>query len=316
MGLPRYLAAARMEDPERMAVLAHELIAAHDNGGAVCMLQIGRTSALANEVSQQLVKLRRRTKQVVIKDREMAQSDAALSGLAMASAVWVFADDLVETFLTLFATQLAFRLRTRTRAGLPVIGVGNGAVSLGGLLLASRICGGSQYDLVGGLGWAPRAMLDSDAIGFGGDPSIARTTVQSLPALLAVELGVSGAARVQGGVIESVGSEPIVLIGAAGDGGLLTLPLDPGASTTIAPPPFAPFERGLLPAATLRALTAEQAARPPSMLPMVPPPLRQAPTADRYVEQIEADDRLGVPVNACPMCKSVHDPEPHLELAA
>jgi hypothetical protein len=316
MGLPRYLAASRIEDPERTALLAHELIATNDNGGAVCMLQIGRTSPLANAISQELIKLRRRTKQVVIKDRDMAQSDSALASLTMASAVWVFADDMIETFSTLFATQLAFRLRARSRAGLPVIGVGNGAVSLGGLLLASRICGRSQYDLVGGLGWAPRALLDSDAVGFGADPSIARTTVRSLPALLAIELGVNGAARVIGGTIESVGSEPIVLIGAAGDA-LMTLPLAPGSSTTIAPPPFVPFEQGLLPAATLRALTTERGARPASVLPMVPPPLRQAPSADAFYEQVDHEPtRAASIVNLCPMCKSVHEPEPHLELVA
>lgn len=314
MGLPRYLAAARTDDPERLAVLADELIATDDNGGPVCMLQIQRPSTIAKVLADQLRKRGRRTKDIVIRDRAMAQSDATVSSVALASAVWVFADDLLETFLTLFATQLAFRLRAKTRAGLPVIGIGGGAVSLGGLLLASRICGHTEYDLVGGLGWAPRALLDSDAVGHGGDPAIARTTVRSLPALLAVELGVNGAVRVQGGRIESVGTEPIVLVGAEAGGDLLSMPLDPGHSSTIAPPPFAPFERGLLPEATLRALTAEQQARPPSLMPVVPPPLRQAPPADELAQEVETDSAASG--RHCPMCKQVHHLDPHIQLAA
>jgi len=321
MGLPRYLAAARVDDPERTAVLADELIAAQDNGGSVCLLQIGRGSLLAKTMSRELDTLGRRSTSVIVRDREAAQADATRSQLALASAIWVFAEDLLETFLTLFATQLAFSLRAKSRAGLPVIGVGGGAVSLGGLLLASRICDHSQYDLAGGLGWAPRALLDSSVIGFGADPTIARETVKSLPALLAMELGKSGAVRVQGGKIESVGSEAVGLLGAAGDGSLLYLPLEPGMTRTIAPPPFAPFERKLLPAETLKALTRDVAGRPPSLLPVVPAPLRQAPLPPETPAEVaggEADGEhaaLGSGL-LCPMCKQVHAPEARVELAA
>jgi hypothetical protein len=321
VGLPRYLAASRIDDPERTAFLVAELIAAADNGGAVCLLQIGRSSPLAHLMSQQLHKLGQRTKSVIVRDREAAQSDATLNAAALASAVWVFADDLLETFLTLFATPTAFALRSKSRAGLPVVGIGGGAVSLGGLLLASRICAHSQYDLVGGLGWAPRALLDSSAVGYGNDPTIARTTVRSLPSLLAMELGAAGAVRVQGGRIESVGSEPVILIGDGGDGSLLALPLEPGMARTIAPPPFKPFERQMLPAETLRALHADQAKRPPSLLPVVPPPLRQAPTPEALAEEPgsaeeqEEHSSLGSG-RMCPMCKQVHTAEARVELAA
>src|SRR5260370_7948704 len=128
------------------------------------MLQGGRRSTMPAELSQELTRIGRRVVPLLVRDREQAQSDEMLAKLVGASAVWVFSDDLLETYLSLFATQLAFELRSTAKAGLPVIGIGNGALSLGGLLLATRICGDAQYDLVTGLGWAPRLMVYSAVV--------------------------------------------------------------------------------------------------------------------------------------------------------
>jgi hypothetical protein len=267
---------------------------------------------MVSVVAAALRQLGRRTTDVIIRDRAEAQSASTVTNVALAGAVWVFADDLLNTFLTLFATELAFRLRAKSHAGLPVVGVGGGAVALGGLLLARRICGHSRYDVVGGLGWAPRVLLDSDVLGYGPDPEIARTTVRALPALLAIELGMNGAVCAQGGRIESVGTEPILLVGADSEGTLLTLPLDPGGSSTIAPPPFAPFERQLLPAATLRALSGQQQPRTLALASEVAPRLRQAPSA----EEVAAEPGTPAAELLCPMCKHVHPLDPKLQLAA
>src|SRR5439155_19465136 len=99
----------------------------------------------------------------------------------------------------------------------PVVGVGGGALALGGLLLANRICAHAQYDLVSGLGWAPRVLLDGGADRAIGDGEIARSTVRSLPGLLGLDLGGRGAARVEGGRVESVGEEAIALLGVGDD---------------------------------------------------------------------------------------------------
>jgi hypothetical protein len=318
MGLPSFLAAARMDDPERIAWLADELIDSHDNGGAVYLLQCGRASIVAGVLANQLQKLGRRSVSLVLRDRQMAQSDSTLSRIASAGAVWVFAEDLLEAFLVLFATQLAWTLRAKARAGFPVIGVGGGAVALGGLLMASRVCPSSTYDLVGGLGWASRVFVDSDTIGGVTNPNIPVETVRALPALLGVHLGVSGAARVRGGRVESVGTEPVVLLGGDGSGTLQTLWLDPGTTTAIAPPPFAPFERLLLTQQTLSALTGEQQARPPSMLPAAPPGFSQAPPPPEPASH-EEDDETHAELGSgryCPMCKQIHSLDARVELVA
>src|SRR6185503_16797579 len=148
---------------------------------------------------RQLLRLGRRSISLVVRDRPAAQADQTLSRMAGASAVMVFADDMLEAFMVLYATQLAFSLRAKSRAGLPVMGIGGGAVSLGGLLLATRVCGSAQYDLVAGLGWAARVFADSDVVGFKIDDTITRAAVQSLPGLLSVQLGLAGAVRAQGG---------------------------------------------------------------------------------------------------------------------
>jgi hypothetical protein len=333
-GLPRYLAAARIDDPEKIVWMADDLIGS-DVPGPVVLLQIGRSSHAAIEAGRALQKLGRHTLPLVVRDRETAKSEHTLARMAGACAVWVFAEDMLETFLTLYSTDLAFHLRAKARAGLPVFGVGGGAVSLGGLLLATRVCHQSQYDLVAGLGWAQRVFVDSSVVGYAPDDFVAQSVVQSLPGLLALQLGESGAVRAAGGRIESIGSEPILLLGANGDNSLMMLELEPGMKTTIAPPPFAPFEQGLLPPETLRALagqvkaasvakaaalattrsTAATAAGRPA--PTVPPVLRQAPPPEQLVAVVTTDTEAR-PAGGryCAMCKKVHGAKPQLELAA
>src|SRR5438105_801312 len=101
MGLPRYIASAGLGDPERTVDLAEEL-AGGDDGGPVCLVQCGRESPMAAEVSRALQQRGRRTKLLLIDEREVASSDLALSSLSVASSAWVFADDLLAAFYTLF----------------------------------------------------------------------------------------------------------------------------------------------------------------------------------------------------------------------
>jgi uroporphyrinogen-III synthase len=109
------MAMARVDDVAYTVRLADEMLAEHEQRGAICLLQCGRPSTTAAELSQELTRLGRRVVPLLIKDREQAQSDAMLVKLAGASAVWVFADDMLETFLSLFATQLAFELRSKAK---------------------------------------------------------------------------------------------------------------------------------------------------------------------------------------------------------
>jgi hypothetical protein len=305
------MAMARVDDVEYTVRLADEMVADDDQRGAVCLLQCGKPSTVAAELRQELTRLGRRVVPLLIKDREQAQSDDMLAKLTGASAVWVFSDDLLETYLSLFATQLAFELRSKAKAGLPVIGIGNGALSLGGLLLATRICGDAQYDLVSGLGWAPRVMVDSGVDRDEKDADIARSSVRALPGLLGVDLRQCGGIRVEGGRVESVGSEAILLIGgdSAENSSLQTLEIRPGQFTSIAPPPFAPFERGMLPPATLQALIED--VRPFKVSPdglgqerSVEPNIKSTPDRDEH-----AKPGSGQP---CPMCKQIHAAEPKL----
>src|SRR5205823_9615579 len=124
-----------------------------------------------------------------------------------------------------------------------------------------------------GLGWGARLLVDGGRATPFDETAPIRTTVRSLPGLLGVDLGQGGGIRVQGGRVESIGTDPITLYGSGdGEGSLLMLPLDPGRATTIAPPPFAPFERRLLPPDTLRSLIAEV------------PPARPHPTLQRQTQ--------------------------------
>jgi cyanophycinase-like exopeptidase len=316
VGLPRYLAAGSADDLERTLRMADDLVSAPNDRAPVCVVQCGRASGAAAELAEMLRAAGRPCVSLVIKERLQAQSEATLVKIAGASAIWVFAEDLFEAFMTVFATQLAFALRASASDGLPVIGVGPGAVALGGLLLANRICKYAQYGLVSGLGWAPRVLVDAGANRGAGDRAIAHATIRSLPGLLGVDLGVKGGVRVEGGRIESVGSEQILLLGASEDGGLLVLPLEPGQKTTIAPPPFAPFERGLVSRQTALALSAarpiERPARRVLSAQPVSPPVTTAPS---LVESEAAHAKPGSG-RMCPMCKKVHVNEPRLELAA
>jgi hypothetical protein len=314
VGLPRYLATARFDDLEHTVWLADELLAAHDRHGAVCLLQCGSPSFAAAELNKYLTRHGRRTVQLVVKERDEAQSDATLSRLVGTTSVWVFVDDLLQAFFTVFATQLAFALRIRAKAGFPVVGVGDGALALGGLLLAHRVCQRTQFDLVTGLGWAPRVLLDGVSYSDPGSAALARWSVRSLPGLLGVDLRRAGGIRVEGSRVDSVGAEPIVLQGGSEDDSLLMLELPPGQSTFIAPPPFAPFDRGLLPAETLRALH-EELQRPRAPIPPVVPILRPPEPTIADVQDPESHTEPGAP-RPCPMCKRVHAATPNLEAVA
>ena len=105
-GRPRYLAAALINDPERTVWQANDLIGA-DVRGPVVLLQVGRSSPLALELGRALQNQGRHTVSLVVRDRAAAQSEHTVARMAGACAVWVFAEDMLETFLTLYATDTA-----------------------------------------------------------------------------------------------------------------------------------------------------------------------------------------------------------------
>src|SRR5207253_10629814 len=112
----------------------------------------------------------------------------------------------------------------------------------------------------------------------------------------------------------SVGREPIHLFGTTETGSLVMMSLAAGQVTRIAPPPFAPFERGLLPPETLRALTPDrrpERSTPPAQAPApdLPPPPRSADT-EASSHTAPGSGRV------CPMCNKPHAAEPRIELAA
>jgi hypothetical protein len=317
MGLPRYIAAAGLGDLERLVCLAEELRPT-DDAAPVALVQCGRASPQATLVAHELERRGRHARLLVLDERDKAHAEPTLAILSTASAAWVFADDLLSTFYEVFATPAAFVLRERAAEGLPVVGLGGGALALGSLLQAGRVCSRSRYDLVSGLGWAPRVLIDAHA---GGDQSsnigLTQHSVRSLPGLLGLQLGAGGAVRVEGGRVESVGQEPVMLLGMDRQTGLQQLRLQPGATTRIAPPPFAPFERGLLPASTLHELSkVEQArvARLPSPEAEVHRPI-QAPTPPEVApEPADEHERPGSG-RPCPLCRHPHGDE-RIELAA
>jgi hypothetical protein len=304
------MAAARLDDLERTFRLADDLIAPQEKRLTLCLLQCGRPSPVASRLAEIVRAAGRYSVSLVVDDRRAAQSDLMLHKLGGVSSVWVFAEDLFEAFMTVFATQLAFALRARAKEGMPVVGLGAGALALGGLVLANRLCRHAQYDIVSGLGWAPRVLVDGGADRGAVDALVARAAVQSLPGLLGVDLGLGGGVKVNGGRVESVGSEPISLLGSAEDGSVLAMSLAPGQVTSIAPPPFAPFERRMLPASTANALVkasvAAERPRPPSMPPLATNP----PSRDDSQHTTPGSARV------CPMCNKVHSAEARLELAA
>lgn len=294
-----------MSDLDRTLGLAHGLVGRPEQA-RIGLIECGRPSPLARDLAALLTRAGRPPVSVLIKDREHAQSDAILRRLAGVSAVWVFAENLLEAYLTVFATHLTFALRGAAREGLPVIGVGAGAVALGGLLVARRVCVRTRYDLATGLGWAPRMLLDGGTNRVAIDSSIARAAVCSLPGLLGVDLGVRGGLKVIGGHVESVGDEPIVLLGSDAKGNLLRLQLEPGQRTTIALPPFAPFTSAVLAHAV--GATVTQVERP-----VAPPAITLSGPA---AEHISAKPKAGDP-RLCPMCHRVHThDEARVELAA
>jgi hypothetical protein len=297
------MATTAVDDLSRTLWLADDLVARPEKD-RVALIQCGAASALAAELAALLTRAGRVPVSIVIRDRDQAQSEAVLHKLYGVSSVWVFVEDLFEAYMCVFATQLTFAMRAVAREGLPVIGVGNGALVLGGLLVAQRVCGRAQYDLVSGLGWAPRLLLDA---GTGLWPSaVARDAVCSLPGLLGVEVGVHGGVKVEGGRVESVGEEPITLLGADASGNLLSLLLEPGQITTIAPPPFPPFTRDLLSVKVLEALSHEH--WPARNIRQAPPPPPTPVALPRIVEPPKG--RL------CPMCNKVHQADGRVELAA
>jgi hypothetical protein len=124
-----------------------------------------------------------------------------------------------------------------------------------------------------------------------------------------MDLGTRGGALVEGGRIESVGDEPIGLLGGGEDGRLLMLSLDPGQTTTIAPPPFAPFHRGLLPPRTVGALKLNE--RPDrALVQREVAAITAPPPEDTGSHTKPGSTRL------CPMCNKVHSNEARVELAA
>jgi hypothetical protein len=304
------MATARLDDLERTLRLADDLITPQEKRGTLCLLQCGRPSPEATQLAEVLRRAGRHSVSIVVGNRRDAQSDLTLQKLAGVSTVWVFAEDLYEAFLTVFASQLAFALRARAKEGLPVVGLGGGALALGGLVVANRLCRHAQFEIVSGLGWAPRVLVDGGADRSTVDALVARAAVQSLPGLLGVDLGLGGGVKVQGGRVESVGSEPISLLGTAEDGSVLAMSLGPGQTTSIAPPPFAPFERRMLPASAARALVKAGAPAertgPPSM-----PPLASGPVSGDDAQHTRPGS-----ARVCPMCKKVHSAEARLELAA
>lgn len=309
VGLPRYLATASLGDVEDTVRLVDglEANASPDPVNAVALVQCGRASPAAADIARVLTAAGRRPIDLVVTLREEAQADDIVQKLTSASSVWVFAEDLFEAFNSVFATELAFALRSAAKDGLPVVGVGSGALALGGLLLAHRVCHDSRFELVPGLGWAPRVLVDGGTGRGIIDAEIARDSVRSLPGLLGIDLSVRGGVRVQGWRVESVGEEPILLFGTDEAGKLLTLPLEPGQVTTIAPPPFAPFARGLVPPTTLAAAVEH----PERVTPGRP--------AAKQLELPEPERGHAKPIGGgvvCPMCHKVHTPDPKVVLAA
>ena len=308
MGIARYLAIAATGDLERTLWLADDL-AAQPDSDKVALVECGRPSPIARQLAGLLTTAGRPHVSVLIQDRELAQSDAVLRRFSGVGAVWMFAENLFEAYMSVFATQLTFVLRRVAREGLPVIGVGPGAMALGGLLVAQRVCARAQFDLVSGLGWAPRVLLDGGADRGIADAAITRDAVCTLPGLLGIDVGLRGGVKVLGGRVESVGEEAVTLLGSDAAGRLLSLGLDPGQVTTIAPPPFAPFTRDLLPPRVLEALS--EIKRPPAAVHQPPRPLpTTAPPAPAASPRAaEPEGRL------CPMCNRVHHKE-RVELAA
>jgi hypothetical protein len=298
VGLARYLATVATDDLDRTLWLADDLVAQPEHA-TVGLIECGRPSPMAHELATLLGKAGRSSVSLLIKDRDIAQSDAVLRKLSGVSCVWVFAENLFEAYMSVFATQLTFAMRRVARGGLPVIGVGGGAMTLGGLLVAQRVCARAQYELVSGLGWAPRVLFDGGADRGVLDGSIARDAVCSLPGLLGIDFGLRGGVRVVGGRVESVGDEPITLLGADDAGKLLSLALEPGQVTTIAPPPFAPFTRDLLPQDVNAAL---KEIKQPRIAPPATAPEAAAPEPS-FTGKV------------CPMCNKVHE-EVRVELAA
>jgi hypothetical protein len=307
VGIARYLATAATGDLDRTLWLADSLVG-EPQRDRVALVECGRPSPLARELAGLLTKAGRIPVSVVIQDRELAQSETLLRRLSGVSEVWVFADNLFDAYMSVFATQLTFAMRRAARDGLPMIGVGAGAMALGGLLVAHRVCASAQYDLVSGLGWAPRVLVDGGADRGFIDGSITRHAVRALPGLLGVDVGRRGGVKVFGGRVESVGDEPVVLLGADAEGNVLTLSLEPGQMMSIAPPPFAPFTRELLTAQVQTALSSvPRAAARPVPAPLVALPLPLPKTAPE--PEAKPVGRL------CPMCNKVHSAE-RVELAA
>ena len=242
---------------------------------------------------------------LLVDDREVAKADETLDAVDGASAIWVFSENMFDTFMTVFATPLSFALRSATKAGKPTAGVGGAALALGSLLLARHLCHETEYQLSPALGWAPRVLLDAEIEG-GGDPDLGAEAARSLPSLLSVHLGETGAVRVEGGHYESVGGESITFTGSESEEGpLRTISLEPGAGLSFAPPPFAPFEPGLLPYATAEAL------RKAALDPIIWQP-REILTAPEgiveppayYDRRTEAQKERG---RYCPLCNQRHE---------
>src|SRR5690242_4991467 len=118
VGLARYLATAATSDLDRTLWLADDLVGQpeHDR---VALVECGRPSPLARELSLLLTKAGRTPVPMLIQDRALAQADQTLRKLSGVSAVWVFAENLFDAYMCVFATQLTFAMRRVAREGLP-----------------------------------------------------------------------------------------------------------------------------------------------------------------------------------------------------
>lgn len=275
-------------------------------GGPVCLLQCGRPSPVAPMISELLAARGLESWELIVDDREVAKADETLDAVHAASAIWVFSENMFDTFMTVFATPLSFALRSATKAGKPTAGVGGAALALGSLLLARHLCHETLYQLSPALGWAPRVLFDAEIEG-GGDPGLGAQAAASLPSLMSVQLGETGAVRVEGGHFESVGTEAIMVTGSESeDGPLRTLTLEPGTGLSFAPPPFAPFDPNLLPWATSEALRKagdEHAYWEPREILTAPESAPEPHIPAFYDRRSEAAKERG---RYCPLCNQRH----------
>lgn len=115
VAVPRYLATADAGDLERMLWIADDLLEEPDSARKVALVQCGRASYRADQLARLLTSRGRTPVSLVITRREQAQAPETLRKLSGAGEVWVFAENLFEAFMSVFATQLTFAMRSVSR---------------------------------------------------------------------------------------------------------------------------------------------------------------------------------------------------------